>query len=139
MLNKLKNKLKQWLFAEEIKNINYCLGHMEYWDKQQSRAVDYLTEAINSYKDSKILAQNAHTMVSRLIDIGVDVHYKEPHSWAVICIQGKPEYIKFINLGRDNKTAKEIMMWLRQFEGSNIIIDSPFSNYFDEEMKGWKL
>lgn len=135
MLNKLKNKLREWLFSEEIKNINYCLGHMEYWDKHQSRAIDYLTEAAKNYKDAKDLARNAQLMVSQIIDVGLDVHLKEPHSWAVICIQGKPEYIKFINLGKDNKTARDIMMWLKQFEGSNITVDSPFIKYFKDEMK----
>jgi hypothetical protein len=137
MLNKLKNKLKNWLFSEEIKNINCCLGRMDYWDKQQSRAVNYFIEATNSYKEAKSLAKNAQEMVSRLVDVGVDVHYKEPHSWAVICIQGKPEYIKFVNLCNDNKTARDIMKWLKQFEGSNKTIDSPFR--FKDMMKHWEL
>ena len=67
--------------------------------------------------------------LEELINVGVDVHHKG-RSWAVICMEGKPDYIKFIDL--DKKTLFEIGQFLRQFERSNNIrIDA---NPFDSNL-----
>lgn len=117
MINKVKNMIKNWLFKEEINKINnlYNIKHE-------------INNRIN-------ILEKARDQIMSIIDIGVDIHYKHPCSWAVICIQGKPEYIKFIDL--NHKDAREIMKFLKGFEGSNMIVDSPF--YFKDMMKDWGL
>lgn len=56
------------------------------------------------------------------IDLSVDVNYQS-RSWAAISIQGKVDYIKFIDLGQ--RDVREIQGFLRQFERSkNIKVDA---------------
>lgn len=62
--------------------------------------------------------------LEKLVKIGVDIHQKSP-SWAVVCIEGHPEYIKFY--GADTNTIKEIKNFLKQFNNSDTIIDAPIS------------
>lgn len=40
-------------------------------------------------------------MYNQLTDVAVDVGFHDSeHSWAVVCIAGRPEYVKFIPLSR---------------------------------------
>ena len=57
-----------------------------------------------------------------VINVGVDWgHFGT--SWAVVCIQGKPEYVNFIHLTKTE--AHSIKSFLRPFEKRNITFDSP--------------
>lgn len=58
-----------------------------------------------------------------LIDLGVDVGMKRDPSWAVICIAGKMEYLRFVEL--QPREIMELREWLRHFEGCNKVIDTP--------------
>jgi hypothetical protein len=122
-----------------MKDINWCISEINNLSRKYNSSEDRLSEAKNYYLDTQSLAKSVYHLMTEMLNVSVDVHLKEPHSWAVICIKGKPEYIKFINLGKDCKTARDIMMWLRQFEGSNITIDSPFTRYFRDEINNWEL
>ena len=63
------------------------------------------------------------------MDIGVDVGFhSDDHSWAVVCIKGHPEYVKFMPIHGED--AKDIIDFLKQFQGSNQVVDSPF--YFKD-------
>ena len=61
-------------------------------------------------------------MLMDVINVGVDVHYKHD-SWAVVCIDGQPEYIKFLRLPA--KDIREIKYFLRQYKNNYMIIDDP--------------
>ena len=63
-------------------------------------------------------------MYNRITDVAVDVGFHDvEHSWAVVCVEGRPEYVKFIPLsGAD---ARTVMNFLRQFQYSPPIVDSP--------------
>ncbi|MDC7248618.1 MAG: hypothetical protein PQJ49_01705 [Sphaerochaetaceae bacterium] len=64
-----------------------------------------------------------------LVNVGVDVHLHNPReNWAVICIQGKPDYVKFVHLGE--RDIKEIQRFLRNFDSKNVTIDTPM--YLDK-------
>ena len=64
--------------------------------------------------------------IERLVQVGIDVHLKSS-SWAVFCINGKAEYVRFVEL--DCKSLQELRMMIRKFEklyGRNAIrIDKP--------------
>ena len=145
MLTKLKSKLKQWLLSDEIEQLKslqeQIINLNDLSDSLFHKfncSLENLSEARNYYHDAEGLAKSVHRLMTEMLNVSIDVHLKEPHSWAIISIKGKPEYIKFINLGNDHKTARDIMMWLKQFEGSNITTDSPFTSYFMEELKNNK-
>lgn len=114
---KLKNQLKYWLFSSEIQRMNSMEKSIE--------------DAVNRFRMASIQLNNAEKeveecrkLVTQLLDIGVDVGFHtEDHSWAVICIAGKPEYVKFLPL--NYRDAKDVLRFLKQFEYSKQIIDSP--------------
>lgn len=64
----------------------------------------------------------------KLLDIGVDV-YDGGGSWAVICLKGKRDYIKFVCL--KEASIREIQYFLSQFRGADLRIDgSSFIKYY---------
>lgn len=71
-------------------------------------------------------------MYNQITDVAVDVGFHDlEHSWAVVCVEGRPEYVKFIPLsGAD---ARTVMNFLRQFQYSQPIVDSPLR--FKDELQ----
>lgn len=71
-------------------------------------------------------------MYNRITDVAVDVGFHDvEHSWVVVCIAGRPEYVKFIPLSRAD--ARTVMNFLRQFQYSQLIVDSPLR--FKDELQ----
>lgn len=107
----MKKKIKKffrWIFKAELENLETKINEI-------SRLKSYFE--IQNTQISKILKKLENTVVS--IDVSVDVHetpYAE--SWAVISIQGKNDFIKFINLGQSD--LREIQHFLRQFDRNKI-------------------
>lgn len=62
------------------------------------------------------------------IDISVDFHHYSP-SWAVISIQGKHDFIKFMDLGQ--RDIREIQQFLRQFDRSKVDCSPIESKFFE--------
>ncbi len=97
---KLKEKFKRWLLKEEIER-NEIL-----FETARKKCV----EMESRIKD-----------VLGTIEVAVDVHeYND--SWAVICVNGKSDYVKFCNLGASD--LREIQSFLKRFEYSKRIVDS---------------
>ena len=79
-------------------------------------------------------------MFNEITDVAVDVGFtNKEHSWAVVCIAGKPEYVKFIPLsGAD---ARTVIDFLKHLHYSKRIVDSPLGfrhmldDYFYEGRK----
>lgn len=116
---KLKDKIKEWLFKEEIQRIK----NME---RSLSNEESRLRGASIQLSDAKKEIEECRKLLTQFVDIGVDVGFcSEDHSWAVVCIAGKPEYVKFLPLtGGD---AKDVLRFLKQFEYSKHVIDSPIA------------
>ena len=64
-------------------------------------------------------------MYNQITDVAVDVglFHDSEYSWAVVCIEGRPEYVKFFPLS--GAYARTVMDFLRQFQYSKLIVDSP--------------
>jgi len=63
--------------------------------------------------------------MNSVCDIGTDIgFYSNDHSWAVICIHGKIDYVKFVPMKQSD--IREISRFLKRFEWSNRVTDSPF-------------
>ena len=60
--------------------------------------------------------------LNSLVKIGVDIHFRSD-SWAVVCINGKAEYVNFFVL--KDMDAREIKSFLRKFDNRNITLDLP--------------
>jgi len=117
----IKDKLREFLGIDDLQN-DYNLLYSEY-----IRLLDSHNEYINLNRD--VIRRN--DAIVKQFDISVDHLPREDRSWAVVCINGKPEYVKFVDLS--GKDARSIHDFLRRFEGTNMTIDSPI-RYFGE----WK-
>jgi len=134
MLNKLKLILRQWLFKEEINELQILHNQVYNINKNINDAINSYNSAINLHNSARIkcstafeLAEETRKLIDSIIDVGTDIGFKgKDHSWAVVCIKGKPEYVKFVPLFNRHRDARDIIHFLKQFEYSNRITDSPF-------------
>lgn len=78
-----------------------------------------LSELDELKSDLKIKQDKLNNLFEN-IDVSVDVNQRSP-SWAVISIQGKQDYIKFIDLGQSE--IRDIQHFLRHFE-RNVKVDA---------------
>ena len=132
-------KLRKFLGVDDVESkITKLSRGMEYNQKSNISYHDHLRDRINNHSD-KINA--IHKTLESVVDIGTDVCKSsyDSHSWAVVCIEGRVNMVKFVDLsGRD---AHSVMDFLKQFEAGRHCIDSP-NRYFDENLvfnidKGW--
>lgn len=115
----IKDKIKEWLFKEEIQRINN-------FEKSLSAEENRMRCATIKLHDAEKEIEECRKLLTQFVDIGVDVGFcSNDHSWAVICIAGRPEYVKFLPLtGGD---ARDVLSFLKRFEYSKRIIDSPIA------------
>lgn len=138
VFSKFKNKIKKWLFADEIKRIDSLEDiHKKFdkWFNAADRMYFLSTEAKKNCEDSKRELEECRKLLNQICDVGVDVGIRrEEHSWAVVCIAGKSEYVKFIPLNCGD--ARQVIDFLKRFQYSKQIIDSPiaFRSILGEEM-----
>ena len=116
---KIKEKIKECLFSAEIQRINQL-------EKQIEDSTNRLRLASIQLGNSEKEIEECRRLLTQFVDMGVDVGFhSDDHSWAVICIAGKPEYVKFMPLAY--KDAKCVLDFLKQFQYSRQVIDSPFA------------
>ena len=128
--DKLRDKLRQWLFGDEIRK--FKLAEMEYeqakklYNDEKDRLNWYLDRAIDSYTASYKLTDDCHKLMNSMVDVGTDIGFlSDDHSWAVVCIKGHPEYVKFIPLS--HKDARDVLDFLKHFKYSDRVVDSPLA------------
>lgn len=127
---KIRQKLRNWLFGEEFQKIEMAEKEYEIaknlYNDEKDRLKWHLDRAIDSYINSYKLADDCHKLVDSMLDVGTDVgFYSDDHSWAVVCIKGHPEYVKFIPLS--HRDAQDVLDFLKRFRYSNRVVDSPFA------------
>ena len=138
------NKIKRWLFKDIIKEFEaeiYYLKNIidnciKYDDNISNKIEDHekvlsahrkeMTRLHYNFEEAKRAYVSAKELLNSHLEIGIDIYPQSKTSWAVICLDGKPEYLKFVAL--DNRNIKDIAMFLKQFEGSKNTIDSPFGH-----------
>lgn len=126
MIKIIMNKLRTWLFKDELKQFEEAKNTYERLNGRLSESIMEFAMAKEAYSDAQKLATDSHKLVNSLMDVGVDIElYSNDYSWAVVCIKGRPEYVKFIPL--NHKDARDIMIFLKHFEYSNRVVDSPFA------------
>lgn len=128
----IKDKLKRWLLSEELNKLDNLQYYYNALYKEtfecNSKLRDSERKLHNAFlelKEAHRVCDNLQIMLNEITDVGVDVGlYGEEHSWAVICIAGKPEYVKFIPLSHAD--ARTVLDFLKNFRYSRTVIDSPF-------------
>jgi len=64
-----------------------------------------------------------YSNLEKSLNMGVDIACRDHDSWAVICIQGKADYVKFLKLPSND--IMEIQAFLRRFQMAYKIVDAP--------------
>lgn len=141
MFRELKDRLKKWLLQDELNRLQYVENNIEHITNMADYAKDLFFNAEKSCRksDAEMIrcirtCEQLRDVCTPLLDVGTDIGFGQDHSWAVVCVKGKPEYVKFIPL--DGKDTRQIISFLKRYEKSNNVIDSPlaYRGMFDRKM-----
>jgi hypothetical protein len=121
----IKEKIKNWLFADELKDIQELKNQYEHIIKKYEYSESLLTEARKEHMKSRDIIVDCHKYMNSICDVGTDIGLYNDHSWAVICIHGKIDYVRFIDMRRED--VMTITKFLKNFEYSNRVTDSPLN------------
>lgn len=113
----LKEKLTKLLGLDELKKDieeenKHLRGRLQLVEEMNRKIV----------RDAQRVIVEGEAIVKQF-NLSADINHYENHSWAVISIAGKPEYVRFVDLS--NRDMREVHMFLKQFEGVNKNVDSP--------------
>jgi len=137
------NKIKQWLkiklrnyleIDKDIKTVkDKLINHQVANENQFDNLNGWLKNKHENINNDIVHCQDSinaiHKTLENVIHIGTDVRINErEHSWAVICIEGKINIVKFVDIGKND--AKYILDFLKQFEAGRHCIDTPYKNIF---------
>lgn len=124
MFQKLKEKIRKWLLEILQPDIDALKNEINESNTTLKIAQSNCDEAARQCQISTKQNEEMKKMYNQITDVAVDVGFhNSEHSWAVVCIAERPEYVKFIPLsGAD---ARTVMNFLRQFQYSRLIVDSP--------------
>jgi len=101
-------------------------GKIKVW-LQKILGITQLQEALEIKKMELEYVKRQVNILEEHIKVGADVDTYTNESWAVICIHGKPNYVKFVDLrGRD---MREFQRFITQFERNSLTIDSPYPQH----------
>ena len=124
MFQKLKEKIRKWLLEILQPDIDALKNEIDESNTTLKIAQSNCNDAVHQCQISTQQNEEMKKMYNQITDVAVDVGFHDSeHSWAVVCIAGRPEYVQFIPLsGAD---ARTVMNFLRQFQYSQPIVDSP--------------
>lgn len=132
---KLKDKLKNWLFKEELNDIKETKEKYDELLKSVERAHVTTNKAREMHDKSHALLEDCRKLMNSICDVGTDIGFKsDDHSWAVICVHGKKDFVKFVDMHQSD--VRTIVSFLKNFEYSNRVTDSPlgFQRWIDDEI-----
>ena len=130
---KLKEKLKNWLFKEELNDIRETKEKYDTLLESVEQAQAMTKEACAMHNKSTELLAECHKFMNSICDVGTDIGFRSnDHSWAVICIHGKTDYVKFVDMHQSD--IRSIANFLKKFEYSNRVTDSPLCKAAIEDM-----
>lgn len=135
---KLKEKIKNWLFKEELNDIKETKEKYEELFKVIDKAYVIAGQAREMHDKSHSLLSDCHKFMTSICDVGTDVGlHSNDHSWAVICVHGKMDYVKFVDMSQAD--IRSIANFLKHFEYSNRVTDSPlgYKNIFEDMIMKW--
>lgn len=127
----LRNKLKNYLEIDKLENDykNYKSTN----DYNVGTAKNDIRRIDKDASNNTYAIDTLHTTIENVVHIGTDVRqYNDSHSWAVVCIEGKMNIVKFVNL--NGRYARDILDFLKQFEAGRHCIDTPSSLMFYDKL-----
>ena len=132
MFQKLKEKIRIWLLEILQPDIDALKNEIDESTTELRFATNNCNDAAHQCQISTQQNEEMKKMYNQITDVAVDVGFHDSErSWAVVCIAGRSEYVKFIPLSRAD--ARTVMNFLRQFQYSQLIVDSPLR--FKDELQ----
>ena len=147
----LKDKFKNWLFKEELNEIKKIKDNLIAIDvnvaaiqttydeclQRMNQGYIKIRDAEDLHDKSHILLEDCRKFMNSICDVGTDVGFhSSDHSWAVICVHGKMDYVKFVDMSQ--RDIQDIAYFLKKFEYSNRVTDSPiYKGIFEDIIKIW--
>jgi len=137
----IRNKFVQFIMLDKVEED--LLAEISRLDRNDN-TLKSVIESIKSdlSKTNKTVSDNGedinilHNTIKSVVSVGADVYPNEMNrdrSWAVICIEGNYNIVKFIDMhGTD---YRYILNFLKQFEGSRMVVDAPNPKYFESMFK----
>lgn len=137
----LRIKLKGFLDIDDIES-NFrdheTFNNIRFHDieKDSNDKISYLRKSINSSANDISHCQQSvntlHNTIENVVHVGtdVDVNPNYGRSWSVVCIEGKLNIVKFVDLER--RDAMDVLRFLKQFEAGKHCIDTPHKEFFYE-------
>lgn len=135
---RFKEKLKNWLFKKELNDIKELQDKYDALVRSAERANALANEAREMHYKSHGLLNDCHKLMNSICDVGTDIGFNtKDHSWAVICVHGKKDFVKFVDMHQSD--VRTIVSFLKNFEYSNRVTDSPlgFQRWIDDEIIRW--
>jgi hypothetical protein len=123
----LRNKLKIFLEIDKLEN-NYkdykLANENNIWNLNNDIRMINKRISNNTYAIDTL-----HATIENVVHIGTDIRRDyNGNSWAVICIEGKMNVVKFVDL--NGKDIREVLHFLKQFEAGRHCIDTPYREMF---------
>lgn len=115
------NRIKLWI-VEKIRN---ALGVAKDYENLKLELKNQLAMVYkNHHCNASMIAQLDKELdfFKEMCEVGVDIHMHS-ESWAVVCLNGKKEYVKFCRL--ESSEARDVLHFLKRFEKSNRTVDAP--------------
>lgn len=126
-------RIKRWLMLKliEILGIDSLSDNLYNLKTSYDNQLNCMNIKINQhYNDIYTLNKT----IKNIVSIGTDINLQPTNnSWSVICIEGKINIVKFIDL--NNNDARHILEYLKQFELGRHCIDTPNKYMFEELYK----
>jgi len=116
---------------ETFQNIRFADVEKDINDK-----TSYLRKLINNFANDISHCQESvnilHNTIENVVHVGTDVAVNPNYgrSWAVVCIEGNMNIVKFVDL--DRRDGMEVLRFLKQFEAGKHYIDAPHKEFFLE-------
>ena len=123
-ISDFENKVIEYMKANNVE-INNLYGRINDNDHKLNQKLNFEIDG----QDARIKV--LHNTIENVVHIGTDVgvHQRE-HSWAIICIEGKMNIVKFVSLDRND--AMDTLRFLKQFEAGKHCIDTPYKQMFED-------
>jgi hypothetical protein len=136
------NRIKQWIRNKfisflRIDKLTESFTTHETVTNIRLRDIDWKLETVDNdlkYLNKEVSHFNGsidaiHRTVENVVHIGTDVYQSnQGHSWAVVCVEGKMNLVKFVPL--DRRDARDILDFLKRFEAGRHCIDTPYKEIF---------
>jgi len=118
-MKKIKESIKKWL---GIENYSQEIALIHSVNELQDRKIKELNGVIVTSERADQLHRAAQYTINQVeklkeyFQLGADVHMSPGDSWAVFCIGGKTEYVRFVRLNASE--IRGLMEFIKHFPAS---------------------